>query len=1042
MASSTSSASSSASPASAGVPPAKRRGERLPPVPSELRLSMVDGREAAADGLTLAETLAALHTSRGGLTASAVAARLETFGRNELVPEKVNPLLHFLSFMWNPLSWVMEVAALVAIAVDNGGGQPPDYEDFAGIAFLLLLNATIGYVEDARAGNAVAALAASLASRATVLRDGAWAVLPAAELVPGDIVHVKLGDVCPADVRVLGEAAAGLNDAPVGPRDDNGGVGLPPPPPPPPVALKVDQAGLTGESLPVDKRVGDVAYSGSAVKSGESPAVVVATGERTFFGKAAGLVPAAAADGATASTTLTAIGTFCVVVIAAALIVEVVVMYAALGYAYRRGVANALVLLIGGVPIAMPTVLSVTSALGARQLAGAGAVVTSMAAVEALAAVDVLVSDKTGTLTTGVLTIDTESVCILDGAAGGDGVAVDVARVVLLAARASRTENADAIDAAVVGCLGDAAAARAGITELRFAPFDPSTKRTAITYVDGSMGGPSRCPRAPRTRCSRSLTRTQPRPAPSGRSCRALRGGAFGPSASPSALCRRGRRGRAPPPPRRRLPRPLRGRTWRSSRFLIRPATTRRTRCAACAARASASTSRWRPGTSGRLRWRRARGSGWAPTSARDGHQRPPRRGAGGGRCRGWGGGAFGGASLLEVIEGADGFAGVFPTSKYLIVEELQKAGHTVAMTGDGVNDAPALKRSHVGFAVSGATAAARAAADVVLTSPGLSVLVDAITGSREVFQRCAPTPSTPSPCPCASSSPFRRSSTFGALTCRPSWCCCSRCSTTGACCPSPRTRSRAAPRLTGGTCGRVFVTGTLYGLYLAGSSLLLFQLLTSADLWATRFALDTPWRAAGSAAVDVNHPQLHSLVYLHTSLSGMALIFSTRAHGLWAASRPGVLLAAAFFLAQGAATLITVYADWGFTDIEATGWGWAAVIWVYAAIWFVPIDAVKLVAGMAFGAQPGRAPSAVDAAWARAWHSRRAAGYGAVGGGAGGAGAARGGSVDSRGRRVSLAAAAESRARLSLEIRPAHAAAMAATRRSFGAPAGVPGKK
>lgn len=243
----------------------------------------------------------------------------------------------------------------------SGGGEPPDYEDFAGIVFLLLLNATIGYVEDARAGNAVAALAASLATQATVRRDGDWATLPAAELVPGDVILVKLGDICPADVRVLGDAAAGLDDAPLGGDDEEvGAAGGGPPPPPPPVALKVDQAGLTGESLPVDKRVGALAYAGSVVKSGESPAVVVATGGRTYFGRAAGLVATAAADGATASTTLTSIGTFCVVTIAVAVAAELSVMYAALGYAYRRGVSNALVLLIGGVPIAMPTVLSVT----------------------------------------------------------------------------------------------------------------------------------------------------------------------------------------------------------------------------------------------------------------------------------------------------------------------------------------------------------------------------------------------------------------------------------------------------------------------------------------------------------------------------------------------------------------------------------------------------------------------------------------------------------------------------------------------------------
>jgi len=381
---------------------------------------------------------------------------------------------------WHGLASVCFVCVAWRVCTPaSGGGEPPDWEDFAGIVFLLLLNATIGYMEDARAGNAVATLAASLATQANVLRDGAWVTIPATELAPGDILHVKLGDIVPADVRVLGEQPAldtvNLGSATRPSLKRPAGVAAPP------VVLKIDQAGLTGESMPVDKHAGALCYSGSVAKSGESPAVVVATGGRTFFGQAAGLVAVAAEDGLTVSTTLTSIGTSCVGFIAIFLTVEIIIMYTALDYGYRRGVSNALVLLIGGVPIAMPTVLSVTLALGARQLASKGAVVTSISAVEALAAVDVLVSDKTGTLTTGVLTIDVENVCLL-----ADNVDVDQA--VLLCARASRTENADAIDTAVVGCLASPAVARAGITKTHFAPFDPSTKRTAITYVDGADG--------------------------------------------------------------------------------------------------------------------------------------------------------------------------------------------------------------------------------------------------------------------------------------------------------------------------------------------------------------------------------------------------------------------------------------------------------------------------------------------------------------------------------------------------------------------------
>lgn len=279
-------------------------------------------------------------------------------------------------------------------------------------------------------GNAVAAFAASLATQATALRDGARATIPAAVLVPGDILHINLGNVVPADVRVLGEQPAldtvHLGAAPRPSLERPVGAAAPP------VVLKDDQAELVGESMPVDKHVSALCDSGSVAKSGETPAVAVATGGRTFFGQAVGLVAAAADDGLAASTTLTSIGTFCVGFIAIFLTVEVIVMYTALDYGYRRGVFNDFVLLIGGVPIAMPTVLSVTLALGARQLASKGAVFTTISAVDVLAAVNVRISDKTGTLTTGGLTIHVENVCLL-----ADDVDVDEA--VLLCACASRT---------------------------------------------------------------------------------------------------------------------------------------------------------------------------------------------------------------------------------------------------------------------------------------------------------------------------------------------------------------------------------------------------------------------------------------------------------------------------------------------------------------------------------------------------------------------------------------------------------------------------
>jgi len=331
------------------------------------------------------------------------------------------------------------------------------------------------------------------------------------------------------------------------------------------------------------------------------------------------------------------------------------------------------------------------------------------------------------------------------------------------------------------------------------------------------------------------------------------------------------------------------------------------------------------------------------------------------------GGDALGGRSLLDVIEGADGFAGVFPQSKYRIVEELQQAGHTVVMTGDGVDDAPALQRSHVGFAESGATAAARSVADAVLTSPGLSVLVDAITGSREILQRMF------SYALYAVAITVRIIITFSALVytwrfAMPSLVLLLVLLNDGGMLTISTDAVKRSTTPYQWLLVEVFVTGTLYSLYLAGSSLVFFHTLVSWDLWVDSFGLDTPWRVAGVVS-DFNDPPVHSLVYLHTSLSGMALIFSSRAHGLWAASRPGLLLVVAVAAAQGATTFITVYADWGFTDVKGTGWGWAAVVWVYAAVLFVPIDLSKLVAGLFFGARADAsgAGSCVARAWAGA---------------------------------------------------------------------------
>lgn len=251
-----------------------------------------------------------------------------------------------------------------------------------------------------------------------VLRDGKWSEQEAAILVPGDIISIKLGDIVPADARLL--------------------EGDP---------LKIDQSALTGESLPVTRSPGQEVFSGSTCKQGEIEAVVIATGVHTFFWKAAHLVDSTNQVGHFQKV-LTAIGNFCICSIAVGMLAEIIVMYPIQHRKYRDGIDNLLVLLIGGIPIAMPTVLSVTMAIGSHRLSQQGAITKRMTAIEEMAGMDVLCSDKTGTLTLNKLSVDKNLIEVFEKG-------VDKEHVMLLAARASRIENQDAIDAAIVGTLAD-----------------------------------------------------------------------------------------------------------------------------------------------------------------------------------------------------------------------------------------------------------------------------------------------------------------------------------------------------------------------------------------------------------------------------------------------------------------------------------------------------------------------------------------------------------------------------------------------------------
>ncbi|KAJ7755808.1 plasma membrane H+-transporting ATPase [Mycena metata] len=798
-----------------------------------------------------------------GLSPEEVERRLGLFGPNRLEQEDQNPFLQFLTFMWNPLSWVMEAAALVAIVLSNGDGRAPDWEDFLGITLLLLVNSGIGFYEERGAGNAVKALMDSLAPKAKVKRSGRWSEIDSAELVPGDMISFKIGDIVPADCR--------LTEA---------------------VNVSIDAAALTGESLPKSKKSDDFCFSGSICKQGEAEGVVISTGANTFLGRTTSLVGSEDDSTGHLQKILAQIGSFCLVVIGIFVLAEILVLYAGFRYSYRRGLDNILVLLIGGIPIAMPTVLSVTLAVGAQQLAKHKAIVTRITAIEELAGVTILCSDKTGTLTTNKLTIDRETIITYTPQFSADDV-------ILLAAYASRTENQDAIDASVVLALGDADLARAGITLLDFKPFDSNSKRTEITYRDEATGRLKRVTKGMTAKimelCSRNRTADLEDRLEADvkdyaqRGLRALAiayeevdGNEFMAPGNGFELI--GLLAIFDPP---------RGDTKQTIDEAL--ALGVKVKMVTGDQLAIAKETGRRLGLGDHMYPAKVLREGPAEDS--------PYR------------------NLDQLIMDADGFAGVLPEHKYDIVKRLQGLGHLCVMTGDGANDAPALSRANVGIAVEGATDAARSAADIVLTEPGLSTIVHAIRGSRIIFQRmrnysiyaCAVTIRI---VVCFAILAFAYKFDFppfmiliiallndGTIM--------------------TLSVDRVLPSNTPDSWDltEIFSYAVAYGLYLTLSTVSFVVIILQTTFFQDKFGV-----ALGSSPVQHNDYQLNMVVYLQVAIISQALIFVTRSHGFFFMERP----------------IIAAYANFGFTKIHSISGGWIGIVWVWNIVWFIPLDWIK----------------------------------------------------------------------------------------------------
>ncbi|HET7212285.1 MAG TPA: plasma-membrane proton-efflux P-type ATPase, partial [Terriglobia bacterium] len=379
-----------------------------------------------------------LESSPDGLTQAEAQKRLAQYGPNEIEEKKTNCFLKFLTYFWGPIPWMIEGAVILSGVVQH-------WLDFFIILFLLVSNAVVGFWEEHQAGNAIAALKAKLAIKAKAKRDGKWTEPKASELVPGDVIRVRLGDIVPADARLL--------------EGDS---------------VEVDQSALTGESLPVTRKAGEAVFSGSIIRQGETDAMVYATGTKTYFGKTAQLVQEAHTVSHFQRSVLK-IGDY-LIILASALVAVIVTVALFRHDPLIDTLEFALVLLVAAIPVAMPTVLSVTMAVGARLLAKKEVIVTRLSAIEELAGVDILCSDKTGTLTQNKLTL-------------GDPFTVNSIpgdQVILWAALASRAEDKDTIDLAVIGGVKDDKALKS-CQVLHFKPFDPVHKRTEAT-VKGADG--------------------------------------------------------------------------------------------------------------------------------------------------------------------------------------------------------------------------------------------------------------------------------------------------------------------------------------------------------------------------------------------------------------------------------------------------------------------------------------------------------------------------------------------------------------------------
>ena len=585
-----------------------------------------------------------------GLETQEVQKRLANYGYNEVPEKKVSFLARLGKRFWGIVPWMLEATAIVTIVLGK-------YVQAVVIIALLLFNAGMSLWREGRAKAAMAALKQRLRIQSRVKRDGKWLTVPARELVPGDLVRVRIGDLLPADIKIT-----------------DGSLGL-------------DQSVLTGESGIVDKSAEEIAYSGSAVKRGEATGIVDATGTKTYFGKTISLLELAKPKLHMEEVTVKIARRLAMIVLASLLIVFVYAVLTGFELAVLLPLAG--VLLIASVPVAMPTMFTINMALGAAVLAKQGVLVTRLSATEDAATMDVLCADKTGTITMNKLFVEEE--IPLNGFSQND--------VLLYGALASKEANQDPIDIAFLNAAAEAGIPLDTYSQMEFVPFDPKTRMTEATtskagekfFVGkGSFDTICAASNVPKEEAKTTLKLAEEL------SAKGLRVIAVAKGKDRSRLEFVGLAGIA-------------DRIREDSREILEQI------------RELGVEVKMLTGDSLPIAKNIAQQVGLGKNVTTMSKIQEAETKA---------------AHIDSVIEDSHGIAQIYPEDKFSIVKALQRIGHVVGMTGDGVNDAPALAQAEVGIAVKNATDIAKDSASAVLTVEGLGGIISMIKTSRTIYQR------------------------------------------------------------------------------------------------------------------------------------------------------------------------------------------------------------------------------------------------------------------------------------------------------------------